>query len=63
MTAQVSCASASPNKPYCLETTAGQATCVAKNESPLLTNCPGSVASNFVCKQEGIVPDPIDCTR
>jgi len=55
----VSCAGMDPSKPYCVVPAAGgDATCEAAG--PTHTAC--TVASKFNCKQEGILPDALDCT-
>lgn len=62
LTTEITCADAfGPDKPFCLETSAGTARCVGKDESALLTRCTAPVT--FDCRQEGIVPNPTDCTR
>lgn len=62
LTLRATCVEAfGPDRPFCLETAAGAATCVGKTESPLLTRCTAPVT--FECIQEGIVPNPTDCTR
>jgi hypothetical protein len=47
----------SGNTPYCVEDSSGQAKCSATSD------CSAKLDSDFVCLNEGIFPDPLDCKR
>lgn len=46
------------NLPFCVEATPGQASCTATSDQ-----CRNRVAQDFVCLNEGVVPDPSNCRR